>query len=143
MHDTTKSKIPPKRGRRGGGRVCYHLACLLPHGLRHDRLRHLAERGQHDPAAAAGAARASIAGLNTTEREAFARNYIESALNANAFVDPEKVLVEVGDNPDMEGSYRVVITYDAAELPIWNLIGSDLLPGPEIRRESVILNGGV
>jgi Flp pilus assembly protein TadG len=93
--------------------------------------------------AAAGAARASIAGLNTTEREAFARDYIENALNANAFVDPEKVLIEVGDNPAMEGSYRVVITYDAAELPIWNLIGSDLLPGPEIRRESVILNGGI
>ena len=93
--------------------------------------------------AAAGAARASVAGLNSAERESFARSYIENTLASGAFVDPEKILVEVGDNPDLAGSYRVIVTYDASDLPIWNMIGSNLLPDPEIRRESVILNGGI
>ncbi len=92
---------------------------------------------------AAGAARASIAGLNSTERETFARDYIANTLTTSAIVDAEKVVVEVGDNPELSGSYRVTITYDASDLPIWNLMGSHLLPDPEIRRESVVLNGGL
>lgn len=93
--------------------------------------------------AAAGAARASVAGLNAAERETFARDYVANTLVSSALVDAERVRVEVTDNPALEGSYRVVVIYNAENLPIWDLIGSELLPAHEIRQESVILNGGI
>lgn len=92
---------------------------------------------------AAGAARASVAGLNSREREALARTYVTNTLVSDSFIDVDHVTVAVTDDTKETGRFMVTVTFDATHLPIWNLVGSDLLPGQEIRRESVIISGGI
>lgn len=90
----------------------------------------------------AGAARASVAGLTSKEREALARDYVTNSLLANGLIDVDRVDVSVAEDPDVDDRFRVTVTFDATHLPIWDLIGSDLLPGQQIQREAVIVVGG-
>ena len=92
---------------------------------------------------AAGAARASVAGLNNEERETLARSYVANMLVSDAFIDADHVMVAITDETREDGRFLVTVSFDATHLPIWNLIGNDLLPGREIRRESVIVSGGI
>ncbi|MEZ5946207.1 MAG: TadE/TadG family type IV pilus assembly protein [Hyphomonas sp.] len=93
--------------------------------------------------AASGAARACVAGLDSNERENLAADYLTHALPRGGLVDPDAVTVAVTDDPDVPGNFRVSVTFDASGLPVWNLLGSTLLPGHEIRRDSVITAGGL
>ena len=92
---------------------------------------------------ASGAARASVAGHDPDEREQMARSYIASHLAPDALVNPDLVQIDVETDPVVPGTFRVIVTYDASELPIWDLIGSTLLPAREIRRETIITTGGL
>jgi len=91
---------------------------------------------------AADAARASIAGLNETEREDLVRRFLDENANGYAFVDREKLEVDIGDNAS--GTQFVVsLRYDASHLPIWGLMDGLPLPGKILLRTSTIRVGGI
>ncbi len=91
---------------------------------------------------AADAARTAIAGINRTERETLARNFVDrSALNY-AFLDKRRVNVSVGSDPVNINQFTVTVEYDATELPIWSLY-TFALPDKTIRRFSTIRIGGI
>ena len=92
---------------------------------------------------ASGAARSCVAGLDSDEREQLAEAYVANALSADSLIDPDLVDIAVHDDPDVPENFRVTVTYDASNLPIWSLLGSSLLPGRKIRRETVVMAGGI
>lgn len=91
----------------------------------------------------ADAARASVAGLTAGERRLLASRFI--ALNAGgyAFIDPAKLTVSVGDSAADTGQFDVVVSYDAAELPIWSLFRGLSMPNQTISRRATIRIGGI
>lgn len=92
---------------------------------------------------AADAARTAIAGIDQTERRSLAEHFI--ALNAGgyAFIDPAKLTVDVHDSASDGSQFVVGISYDARELPVWNLFTGLALPTTTIARSSTIRIGGL
>ena len=71
---------------------------------------------------AANAARASVAGITDAERERLAKDAVSMELKGHPiFIDTSKVVVHVGPILSDPSSYRVAVTYDAEQLPIWNM----------------------
>ncbi|KAA3509975.1 TadE family protein [Agrobacterium rosae] len=91
---------------------------------------------------AADAARTAVAGINKTERETLAKNFVDKSALNYAFLDKRRVNVSVGSDPVNVNQFTVTIEYDATELPIWSLY-SFALPDKTIRRFSTIRIGGI
>jgi len=89
---------------------------------------------------AADAARTSIAGLNATERNTLVTAFIENNAGAYVFIDPDEVDFAIGDDVTDPNQYKVTVTYDASQLPIWVLPVP--LPGKVISYTSTIRLGG-
>lgn len=89
---------------------------------------------------AADAARTSIAGLNATERNTLVTAFIENNAGGYVFIDPDGVEFTIGDDASDPNQYKVTVTYDASELPIWVLPVP--MPGKIIRYTSTIRLGG-
>ncbi|WP_292586605.1 TadE family protein [Mesorhizobium sp.] len=92
---------------------------------------------------AADAARTAIAGLNQTERQALVTNFIAHDVSGYPFVDPNKLTVNAQDSVADGSQFVVSVTYDARNLPIWNLFRTLPLPGTTIQRQSTIRVGGI
>jgi Flp pilus assembly protein TadG len=92
---------------------------------------------------AADAARVSVAGINTTERNALVEAYLTSNADYYMLIDAEKLEREIGPLPSDSNYYQVTLSYDASNLPIWNLYLPLPLPGREISFTSTIRRGGV
>lgn len=92
---------------------------------------------------AAEAARISVAGLNEAERRSLARAFIAAHADGYAFIDPARLEVEVADSADDANRFVVAITYDASNLPVWNLLDGLPLPGAVIDRSSTVRLGGI
>ena len=92
---------------------------------------------------AADAARTAIAGLNQTERQTLVTNFIANDVSGYPFVDPKKLKVNAQDSVADGSQFVVSVTYDARNLPIWNLFQSLPLPGTTIQRQSTIRVGGI
>ncbi|MFC6490073.1 TadE/TadG family type IV pilus assembly protein [Nitratireductor sp. GCM10026969] len=91
---------------------------------------------------AADAARASIPGLDETERTLLARRFIENHSSGYPFITADRIAVDVADSAD--GTQFVVsLQYDAGDLPIWGLWDGLSLPGKVIERASTIRIGGI
>ncbi|MFK3779193.1 TadE/TadG family type IV pilus assembly protein [Agrobacterium sp. NPDC089420] len=90
---------------------------------------------------AADAARTAVAGLNTTERQQLARDFIARSNLGYAFMDKKRFTVDVATDPANANQFTVKVEYDARDLPIWSLY-SYTLPEPVIRRFSTIRIGG-
>ncbi len=92
---------------------------------------------------AADAARASIPGLNGEERQKLASAYIDDNADEYMLLDKKHLGVEVRSSPRSTNQFNVSVTYNAENLPIWNLYLP--LPTPEkiIRRSSTIRIGGI
>ena len=91
---------------------------------------------------AADAARTAVAGLNTTERETLAKEFINKSALDYVFLDRRRVNVSVGTDPTNNNQFTVMVEYDATDLPIWSLY-TFALPEKTIRRFSTIRIGGV
>jgi Flp pilus assembly protein TadG len=91
---------------------------------------------------AADAARASVAGLNDSEREMIARRQV--TVNAASYVvlDPAKLSVSAGTNALDATEFQVTVRYDARSLPIFGF--GTLLPVPSqfITRSATVKQGG-
>jgi Flp pilus assembly protein TadG len=92
---------------------------------------------------ASDAARASISGLTEAERQQIANGFIARNAAGYAFVDPVKLRVLVADNETDATQFRVAVTYDARDLPIWTLLRDLPLPDTTIERRSTIRIGGL
>jgi Flp pilus assembly protein TadG len=87
------------------------------------------------------AARTAVAGLNTTERQQLARDFVTKSDLSYAFMDKSRFTVDVATDPANANQFTVKVEYDARDLPIWSLY-SYTLPEPVIRRFSTIRIGG-
>ncbi|AZO70834.1 MULTISPECIES: TadE/TadG family type IV pilus assembly protein [unclassified Mesorhizobium] len=92
---------------------------------------------------AADAARTAIAGLNQTERQALVTDFITHDVAGYPFVDPNKLTVDAKDSAVDGSQFVVSVSYDARNLPIWNLFRTLPLPGTTIQRQSTIRVGGI
>jgi len=90
---------------------------------------------------AADAARTSIAGLSATERNTLVTAFIESNAGSYVFIDPDEVDFTIGDDASDPNQYKVTVTYDASQLPIWVLPVP--MPGKIISYTSTIRLGGI
>jgi len=88
------------------------------------------------------AARTAVAGLNRSERQQMATDYISRSASGYAFIDHEAFDVAVDDDPADSSQFTVSISYDASNLPIWNLYAFTM-PGREINRSATIRIGGL
>ncbi|SES21818.1 TadE/TadG family type IV pilus assembly protein [Rhizobium sp. NFR03] len=91
---------------------------------------------------AADTARAAIAGLSASERNALASAYIGSMKPGEfALINQKKLNVLVEDDKVRPNQFTVKLTYDASDLPIWNLM-TFALPDTIIARSATIRIGG-
>lgn len=92
----------------------------------------------------ADAARASIPGLSESERQLLAVSFIESQSERYAFIDADRLSIEVRDNEELPDRFDIEVIYDASDLPIWGLGGgAPILPSQTIVSRMTIQNGGV
>jgi len=92
---------------------------------------------------AADAARTAIAGLDEAERDRLVVAFLDANADVYGLIDRDRLSVTIGDKPDDPDHYRVTLTYDASELPIWNLYLPLPLPSQQIAYSSVIRRGGI
>lgn len=91
---------------------------------------------------AADAARTAIAGLDTAERQALVNTYLDRNAEEYPFVNRGKLTVNIAEDSSNAGQFVVSLSYDAADLPIWNLFKDLPMPGKTIARTSTIRVGG-
>ena len=92
---------------------------------------------------AADTARVSVAGLDAAERQTLARRFVEAHAGGYVFIDAARVTVAAADNPADASQFDVTVSYDAGDLPIWNLLDRLKMPGQTITRSSTIRIGGL
>ena len=92
---------------------------------------------------AADAARTAIAGLDEAERNELVGDFLAANADSYALIDPARLTAAIGDKPGDPDHYRVVLTYDASDLPIWNLYPPLPLPSQQIAYSSTIRRGGI
>ncbi|PXA99775.1 hypothetical protein DMC47_01555 [Nostoc sp. 3335mG] len=92
---------------------------------------------------AADAARISIAGLDRSERDAFVGIYLDRHAGDYMLIDRAHLEHTIGADPDDPTQYRVVLRYDASELPIWNLYPPLPLPSRIMTYGATIRLGGL
>lgn len=92
---------------------------------------------------AADAARAAVAGLSHTERSVLAQRFIAANGPSYMLIDAERLAISAVPSPADPDQFLVIVSYDAAHLPIWNLYPPIPLPDETIAFTSSIRNGGV
>lgn len=92
---------------------------------------------------ASDAARVSVAGLSEAERQKLASDFISRNADGYAFVDSSKLRVRVQGSVADPTQFEVSVSYDAKDLPIWNLLTTLPLPDTTIVRRSTVRVGGV
>jgi len=91
---------------------------------------------------AAEAARASVAGLDDSERERLARAFVARHVGAYAFLDPAKLTVRTTATGGAAPSFEVAVAYDFSD-SAFNRLGSLIsLPLPVVERRAVVQRGG-
>ncbi|MBB4053074.1 Flp pilus assembly protein TadG [Devosia subaequoris] len=92
---------------------------------------------------AADAARTAIAGLNETERNSLVASYLEQNAGDYPLLNPARLAHTIGDSSADPAQYVVRLSYDATDLPIWNLYPPLPLPGKTIAHGATIRRGGL
>jgi Flp pilus assembly protein TadG len=91
---------------------------------------------------AADAARYSIAGTSTSERQSLAQQYIQTVTISDPFIERDKLQVSVNPDPSSSQQFQVSLSYNAKDLPIWDLF-TFALPSQTISKSASIRIGGV
>jgi Flp pilus assembly protein TadG len=91
---------------------------------------------------AADAARASVAGLSDSERVQIATKHVTTNADGYPLLKASKIAVEAGASPLDSSQFRVLVRFDASDLPIWIMSGIVPMPDRIIERTSVIKRGG-
>lgn len=92
---------------------------------------------------AADAARISIAGLDSAERDTLVGSYLDRHAGDYMLLDRQYLTYAIGDDPGDPTQYRVALRYDAVELPIWNLYPPLPMPSRYMVYGATIRQGGL
>lgn len=92
---------------------------------------------------AADAARVSISGLDSAERDRLVGAYLDRHAGSYMLLDRRFLTYAIGDDPADMTQYRVVLRYDAIELPIWNLYPPLPMPSRFMVYGATIRQGGL
>jgi Flp pilus assembly protein TadG len=88
---------------------------------------------------ASEAARATVAGLNNSERTTLATSFVTN--NVGSYPLLNRDYLSVATTP-RSSAFQVLITYNMANDPMLNLIGSIPLPGTTLVGSAAVQNGG-
>lgn len=92
---------------------------------------------------AADAARASVAGVSDTERASLAQANVASKVGSySVLIDASKITVVAAPLASDPNQFRVAVSYNAANLPIWSFTPFLPLPSKIIEQSAVIARGG-
>ena len=91
---------------------------------------------------ASDAARASVAGLDDTERASIVAGFMERNGGEYPLLDQRYLTYEAHPSASDPEEYQVSVHYNAEKLPIWSLSADIPLPGKIISRTSTIRVGG-
>ena len=91
---------------------------------------------------ASEAARASVAGIDETERGKIVADFIKSNAGGYAFLEPAKITTSAATLPAQTSNYEIVLTYDNSGSFIYMFRDLIPLPPPTIRRSAVVVRGG-
>ncbi len=91
---------------------------------------------------AADAARASVGGLDDTERAAIAVAHVASSSSAYPLLRSDRVAVTARPLAADSSQFEVRVAFNSVDLPIWSLSGLVPLPSRLIERSAVIKRGG-
>lgn len=92
---------------------------------------------------AADSARTAIAGLNETERNRLVGAFLDANAGDYMLIQRNRLTYTIGDKPGDPNQYSVTLSYDASQLPIWNLYPPLPLPSRTIDFRSTIRRGGL
>lgn len=85
------------------------------------------------------AARAAVAGLDTTERTSLAQQAVSSETGGYSALDGSRVTTILNVNAS---ALTVSVTYDASGSPFWAMRGLAPMPSTTVVRQAVIRLGG-
>lgn len=91
---------------------------------------------------AAEAARASIPGLSSQDRETLARTFIARNIAAYPLLDATTTAVAVNDGAAPDYAFSVAVTVDLTNSFIYQFRGLLPLPAPKLTRAAVVRRGG-
>ncbi|MGB3626486.1 MAG: TadE/TadG family type IV pilus assembly protein [Henriciella sp.] len=91
---------------------------------------------------AASSARVAMGGLDEEERQDLVADYVSDVLDEGGILAADHVDVVVTASEANSDSLVVSVSYDASELPVWNLYEGLPLPERTITRTSLIRLGG-
>lgn len=91
---------------------------------------------------AADAARASVSGLDNAERTAIAQAHVEASGGSYPFLRADRISVLAEALEADPSQFRVRVSFNSEDLPIWALSGLIPLPRKTIERVAVIKRGG-
>lgn len=92
---------------------------------------------------AADAARTAVAGQSAVERATLVANFINNNASDYPLIDRSRLTVNAQDSTNDARQFDVQVSYDARNLPIWNLLPDLPLPGTTIVFRSTIRVGGI
>ena len=92
---------------------------------------------------AADAARTSIAGLSTAERQALVTAFLDANADGYVFIDRAHLTYDLSPRAGDPDEFSVTLHFDASGLPIWNLDVPLPLPSHTITYSSMIRLGGL
>ena len=88
------------------------------------------------------AARASVAGINDTERAKIVSDFVAGNVASYVFLDPKKLKSNAGTIPGQTSNYQVTLSYDNSASFIYMFKKIVPLPASDIKRTAVIVRGG-
>ncbi|WP_334146368.1 TadE family protein [Hyphomicrobium sp.] len=91
---------------------------------------------------AADAARASVAGLDDSERVSIATRHVASSASGYPLLRPDRITVLAGALAADGSQFEVTVAFNSEDLPIWVLSGLVPLPQKTIERTAIITRGG-
>ncbi|MFK4766492.1 TadE/TadG family type IV pilus assembly protein [Rhizobium sp. ZW T2_16] len=91
---------------------------------------------------AADAARTAVAGLSDTERKTLAADFINRSMIDSTLLDKSKLTLTAQADPGNPNQFTVALTYDASNLPIFNLF-TYAMPSSQIKRFATVRVGGI
>lgn len=92
---------------------------------------------------AADAARTAIAGQSAAERQTIVQSFVDNNASGYPFISRDRLTFSAADSSSDSNQFDVSVSYDARNLPIWNLLPDLSLPGTTIIHHSTIRVGGI
>ena len=91
---------------------------------------------------AADAARTAVAGINPSERQNLVTEFVTKSTLEHSLLEKSRLTLRVQTDTANPNQFTVALSYDASNLPVFNLF-SYAMPEKEIRRFATVRVGGL